>query len=162
MQLRTVTIAVSICGLLIVCILTTVIGIVLTDSLRRSVKYRMLADKHLRIIDVYDKWLKHMNDGGNLLDFFNTNGYRRIGIYGLGYLGRRLVSEVQNSEVEICFVIDKNMKTDYMGIPILSLDDNISDVDAIIVTPIDELYLIKKRLNSLTYVPIVSIEEIFI
>lgn len=41
-------------------------------------------------------------------DYFLRNGYKKITIYGMRYVGETLLDELKNSEINVVYGIDKN------------------------------------------------------
>ena len=56
------------------------------------------------------------------------------------------MKELENSEIEIAYGIDRNAKTIRSNIKLLSMEDNFTEVDAVIVTIIKDFDLIYEKL----------------
>lgn len=86
--------------------------------------------------------IEEMRFAGNSLAVYLTqNGFNRIGIYGMGYLGRIVWNELMNSnKVKVVFISDKMYEVkmpishDSVAIPTNKIDDY--DIDVLLVTPI--------------------------
>lgn len=79
-----------------------------------------------------------------------SQGYNRIAIYGMGNLGRHLVSELNRPPFFLCG-IDKAAELVYSDIKIFYPDEQLPDLDLIIVTveaSFDEIKEILERNNS--------------
>ena len=87
------------------------------------------------------RWLENRNAGKSLAEYFKEHRYRRVGIYGAGDLGRLLLAELQNSDVEVVFFVDRNAEglVNINSIPVITLDaiSNNKHIDALIVTTMD-------------------------
>lgn len=95
-----------------------------------------------------DKWLQIKNDGRSLETYFEDNLISRIAIYGLGAIGRRLYEELSHGDIEVCYGIDRNAADIHIdGLEVKTLEDELSNVDAVVVTPID-FYAIEKALRG--------------
>lgn len=99
------------------------------------------------------RWLENRNRGKRLVEHFAQHGYKRIGVYGAGDLGMLLYAEIMGSGIEIVFFVDINAESlgEVSGIPVITVDElaRQEDVDAIIVTPVDEFDTIFEELTRL-------------
>lgn len=123
-------------------------------------KKQQLADKHLAIMKVYDKWLKARQDGKSLVRYFEMRGYKNIAIYGMGYLGESLVKELQNSNVRVQYGIDRNAENIYSSVDVFKLSADLPEVDAIVVTAVFCCDEIEKELADIVECPVISLENI--
>lgn len=112
------------------------------------------------ILKAYSYWLQRRQRGESLVDYFERNGYKKIAIYGMHYLGQSLLSELENSIVEVVCAIDKYAELRYTDIPLYAPDKDIPEVDAVIVTAFFFFEEIEKMLKVKVSCPIVSIEDI--
>lgn len=96
----------------------------------------------------------------SIIKFLKDNGINKIAIYGYQYLGQRLLAELENSDIQVCYVIDRDHSFLNIKVPLKYIDDVLDPVDAIIVTPIFEFYDIKKNLENLLETQVISIEDI--
>ena len=111
---------------------------------------------------ILNSWLKLKNHGGEVKDYFCKNKFRRIGIYGMGELGKRLYEELEKSDVEIIFAMDKGGYNLPNGLRMVNESEEIPTVDVIVVTPTFDYNNIENSLQQRTHNKIVSISEIFI
>lgn len=107
-----------------------------------------------------NQWLFLKNEGKNLEEYFLDNEYKNIAVYGLGELGHRLIEELRHSSINIKYAIDQNSESIFSEFEVLSLDDNLPDVDAVIVTPIFDFNDIKQSLEDKINCNIISLEDI--
>lgn len=124
--------------------------------------YKQLSDKHECIMKVFILWLIKLEKNMYVETYFINHGYKSIAIYGMGYLGERLLKELEGTEVKVKFIIDQNKQSIYGGIPVLSMNDTFDSVDAIVITPVYYFYAIRKQLRTKTTCKLISIDEIFI
>ena len=99
----------------------------------------------------------------SLTEYFINNGYKKVGIYGLGDLGSRLVDEFKETEIEVVYGIDRDI--DYISYDILvySLDEieRISkEVDVIVVTAVFAYDDVKDMLYKKLGIKVISLEEV--
>lgn len=123
-------------------------------------KAQNMSDKHLALYLMMNQWVKVKQEGKSLTTYFEKNGYKKIAIYGMSYAGETLFDELKNSEVEVAYGIDKNAAGLYADIDIVSPDEDMGDVDAIVVTPIFFMDEIEEKLSAKVSCPIISLEDI--
>ena len=123
-------------------------------------KAKNLSDKHLMLFLLMNEWVKVKQANKSVSEFLLNEGYRRIAIYGMSYVGQRLYDELMDSDVEIIACIDQKGGGTYFNHNIVSVDKLPDDIDAIIVTPIFYFEEIKKNLEKNVLANIVSLEEI--
>lgn len=119
-----------------------------------------LAEKHLGIMRVFDQWVAIKQEGKNLASYFEKNGYKRIAIYGMSFLGERLLNELRNSEIQVAYGIDRNANAIYSEIEIKTLEEELEPVDVIVVTAISFFDEIEYELEKKVDCPIISIEDV--
>lgn len=102
-------------------------------------------------------------EGNNLADCIVQNGFYRIGIYGIGYLGRFIWDELVHSDkVKVVFISDK-MYLEEMAIghgvhAIPSSKIECYDIDVLLITPIQHKNEIMQEINC--KVPQISISDL--
>lgn len=128
---------------------------------KKMMYYKQLSDKHLCIMDVFNNWLIMLENNIQIEKYFIDNGYKTIAIYGMGYLGERLLRELEETDIEVKFLIDKKKNYIHGEIPVYSINDNLEPVDVIVITPVYFFYTIRKELRAKTTCKLISIDEIF-
>lgn len=128
-----------------------------SNNIKRQKHY---ADKHLNILENLNQWLIIKQEGRTIESFFERNGYKKIAIYGMGYLGERLLDDLKQSNVRVTYAIDQNAANLYSDIEIVMPDDEFEEVDAIIVTATFFFEEIEENLSSKVDCPIVSLEDV--
>lgn len=119
-----------------------------------------LADKHLALFLLMNQWVKVKQEGKNLASYFEKKGYKRIAIYGMSYAGETLISELKDTDIEVVYGIDKNADSIYTDIEVVSVDDTLEEVDAIVVTAITFFDEIEEMLNERIGCPIISLDDL--
>ena len=107
---------------------------------------KIKTDKFRGYYNLLNEWLELKNKGKTLDMYFKNEGINNIAVYGMGELGYRLAEELKNSNINIKYGIDKSAVFGYGDLTIQSLNDDIKNVDAVIVTPIFEFDKIEKEL----------------
>lgn len=121
---------------------------------------QQLSDKHLSLFLMMNEWVRIKQQGKNIGDYFYERGWKRIAVYGMSYAGETLVQELESSNIEIVYGIDKSAEKVYADFDILSADDELEEVDAIVVTAITYFDNIREKLKAKVSCPIISLEEI--
>lgn len=80
------------------------------------------------------KWIEVKQKGHDLEEYFRKNDIQNIAIYGMAAMGKRLYDELEDSGIEIRYLLDKNPKQMDKILKFSSLDQERLETDAIIVT----------------------------
>lgn len=123
-------------------------------------KWHENSDKYLMSTKLFDNWLGKKQKGKRVEQYFIENHIETIAIYGMSYLGQRLNDELKNSGVTVKYVIDKNAKDTASDVRIITPQDEMEAVDAIVVTATYYYDDIKKLLSSKVRYKIISLEDI--
>lgn len=146
-------ICVGICGILVG-------GYIVGNRINKvACKYQTEKEKYRLLSEMMNKWLMIRQRGDNLGKYFQKKGIKTIAIYGLGEVGRIFAEEMIESDVDVLYGIDRNINA-YDEIRILTLNEDLPNVDAIVVTPIASYEEIENDLSKKTSCPIVSLEDI--
>ncbi len=121
---------------------------------------RKLSNKHLEMFLMMNQWVKIIQKGKKIENYFKIRGYRRIAVYGLGYVGETLIEALKGTEIEVSYGIDKKIHKDILNINVLSVEDSLKEIDAVVVTAITFYEDIKFELCSKIDCPILSLEDI--
>lgn len=96
------------------------------------------------------RWLENRNAGKTFADYFREYGYRKIAIYGAGDIGKLLYEEVKNSDINVCYFVDRNAEglRELENIPVIPINNikHMEEVDAIVITPLGNYDAICKSL----------------
>lgn len=123
-------------------------------------KWRRFSNKHLEMIKLYDQWLATKQEGKSVADYLKSEGIKTVAIYGMSFIGQRLYEELRDTGIEVKYGIDKNWNKIYADIDMVSTEDNLEEVDAIIVTAFYFFNEIEDSLLKKTDSSILSIEDI--
>ena len=128
------------------------------NQLDRTAK---IADKNLAIINLFSMWIQNKENGLKIQDYLVQRNIKKIAIYGMSFVGERLYDELENSDIEVVYCIDKNCNNLYKDILVYNPDDNFEvEVDAVIVTAFTFFDEIEKKLKAKLDVPIISVDDI--
>lgn len=128
--------------------------------LEKGEKVKTMSDKHLSLFLMMNQWVKVKQEGKNLSEYFEKNGYKKIVVYGMSYAGETLINELRDTQIKVVYGIDKNADTIYADVDVLSLEDEFSAVDAVVVTVITFFKEVEEKLSEKMECPIISLEDI--
>lgn len=128
--------------------------------LNKRQEIQEISNKHLELFLMTNQWIKVKQEGKSLVEYFKKTGYKNIAVYGMSYAGETFMNELKDTDVQVAYGIDKNTNAVYPGMRIVSLEDRMEEVDAIVVTAITFFDEIKERLKEKTNCPIISLEDV--
>lgn len=117
-------------------------------------------NKFKQYYSILNRWLKLKHEGQSLEEYFLFNGYKTIAVYGMGEIGSRLYEELKGRNIEIKYAIDKQAEVAYAEIEVLTLEDKLPKVDAVIVTAVFDFDEIAMKLKSVMDSPVISFEDV--
>lgn len=123
-------------------------------------RLKALSDKHLAMFLLMNEWMKTKQAGKHICDYLAKNGYKSVAVYGLSYVGERLLEELKECDVRIAYAVDRHITSSCWNIEIISPESALPKADVLIVTPVyffDEIY--NSLVDKVTY-PIVSLEDV--
>lgn len=97
-----------------------------------------ISNKHLRLYLTSIKWLDLKQEGRRIDEYLYKQGYYRVAIYGMSYMGNMLLKELENSLVDVMYGIDREAEKLHSEIPVFRPSDVLENVDIIINTTIIE------------------------
>ena len=110
-------------------------------------RYITLLEKFRQMFFLYEKWMRAQKRI-SIDCFLKKMGYKRIAVYGLGYLGRQMVYQLSNTDVEIVCAIDQNAASIGLDVPLCTLEEFHYQVDLVIVTVLGDTTQIIEALNG--------------
>lgn len=116
--------------------------------------------KNRAMFVLMDQWTNIKQNGRNLEEYFFKNEYYRIAVYGMGVLGQRLIKELDNSKIQIAYGIDKNRDIVYTNLKVVTMEDELKKVDAVVVTVVKEFDAIQEKLLKKIECQVIAIEDI--
>lgn len=123
-------------------------------------KWKEQADKNRSLFLIMSQWVRIYQEGHRLEEYFLKNHYRRIAVYGMGDLGKRFVKEFAASDVQIAYAIDCNAKHILSDVKLITPDDEMESVDAIVITVTSGFREIQKQLFLKANCAIIAIEDV--
>lgn len=134
-----------------------VVGLTLSKKIN---KIQMGRAKVHALYMAFDQWLRIRQEGKTLIDYFKSQGYKTIAVYGMKELGEHLCDELFGSDITVKYAIDQNADQIYAAVDVVTPDDELEPVDAIVVTAIYYFDEIEEALGGKVDCPIVSLEDI--
>lgn len=110
--------------------------------------------------DLLIQWLGLKQDGKNLKEYFDFNGYHTAAIYGMTGLGRCFLEELRGTDVEIKYVVDRNADNIEVSVPKFKPQDKLEKVDVLVVTAIYYYQNIIEEMEKRVDFPIISLEDV--
>lgn len=123
-------------------------------------KTKLMTDKYRTLFLMMNQWVKVKQESKNLAAYFEKNNYKKIAVYGMSYAGETLIDELKNTGVTVVYGIDKKAGSIYADVDIVSIEEILADVDAVVVTAITYFDEIKETLLAKVGCPIISLEDI--
>ena len=111
---------------------------------------------------IMDAWLTLKENDISIIDFFRINHIKSINIYGIGMLGQHLIKELENQDIEIVGLIDRNAQraAKLIGAGVYLPEDQLPESDMIVVT-VDYAYEdIRRQLHEKGYRNIISLRQV--
>lgn len=116
--------------------------------------------KFYSMFKVMNRWMEAKQSGKSMEKWFIKNKYNTIAIYGMHYIGERLVQELKDSRVTVLYAIDKNISSSNTDLMVLKPDQELPKVDAVIITSVIYFYAMCRNIYKKVECPIISIEEV--
>lgn len=117
-------------------------------------------DKFEHYLNILDAWMDLRENGRRLDKWFLERGYREIGIYGYGTLGKHFMRELENSEVRIRFIVDRQKSKIPAGIPAFLPEEELPKADVVVVAATFYYDDISRKLRENGAEKVVSLERI--
>ena len=135
-------------------------GVIGKKKDKKTKKAWKMSDQHLALFLMMNQWVKVKQEGKNLSAYFEKNGYKKIAIYGMSFAGETLVDELRGSDVYVAYGIDQNAETIYTDVEVVTMENTLAEVDAIVVTAISFFDEIEEKLSEKIDCPVISLEDI--
>lgn len=121
--------------------------------------YKKRMKRNFSNMTLFSDWLDYLYSGNSIEQYFHNHGYKKVLIYGNGYIGKRLSQALEKTDIEVAAIMDKAASSED-GSDIIGTDSKMPDVDCVVVTPTffyDEIY---NMLREKTDVPIISMQSV--
>lgn len=135
-------------------------GIVGKNMFEKYNKMEAMSNKHYVLFRMMNQWVRIKQENKKLDNYLKELGYSKIAIYGMSDAGKALIDELDGSDSNVLYGIDRNSELTYKNIIVISPDDVLKPVDVVIVTAITYFDEIQKKLSEKIECPIISLEDI--
>lgn len=125
-----------------------------------EMRYISLLEKYRDMFFMYDKWIALENEKGCLSTFLINKGYMKIAVYGIGIVGRQIISTLKNSEINVLAAIDRNANYIESNIPVTTIENFKTKVDLIIVSVVNISNAELKQIESTTGIKTVTFMQL--
>lgn len=107
------------------------------------------------------EWMAINKRGKSIAEYLSKNNYTKIAVYGCGRIGMLAIDELLNNDIDVKFIIDRNMTDKYREINIVNSVNEISQgtIDAIVITTTFEYLGIARELCEYTSSKLISLED---
>lgn len=109
---------------------------------------------------IMNMWLEMWQKGKSTVSYLQTRGIKRIAIYGMKELGERFYEDVKNTDIEVICIIDKKPQQILGDFMVISPEEEIPEVDAIIVTADYHFQEIKEQMSRKVSCPVYSLHGV--
>ena len=152
----------SVISTILGCIVGAIGGMLVANNIRGkdTEKWKTMSDKHLVLFMLMNEWLKMKQEGKEIQKYFEKKKYKTVAIYGMSYVGERLLDELTACGIDVQYAIDQNAETMYSDITILSPDDKLPEVDVVVVSAIYYFDDIIEKIGNKVKCPIVSLKDV--
>jgi lactate dehydrogenase-like 2-hydroxyacid dehydrogenase len=116
--------------------------------------------KYVSYYNILNQWFIIKQQGKKIDHYLDSQGYNTIAIYGMGEIGNRLYTELEGSNINVLYAIDKNASSTFAELEIFEINKDLPNVDVIIVTAVFDIAEIRKSLEKVIDCPIISFEDI--
>jgi len=141
------------------------LGAVISSFFLLKISYRIIDSKNIKFnkfflyFKLYDSWLSLKENNIDLAKYFMHNDIHNIAIYGAGKVAKHLIAELQDSPINIKYLIDNKVKG-LLNFPIYSIKEDLPSADCIVITATFDYENIKKEIGSKTDINAILIDDI--
>lgn len=106
------------------------------------------ADKNNINFKTSCKWIKVYQDNKKIEDYLDRESIKEVAIYGVGELGKCLLKDLENTDISVKYLIDRNSYRAFRSYLCYSPLDDLPEVQAVIVTPVSDFEKIAEQLKK--------------
>ncbi len=119
-----------------------------------------LLKKNVVLCRLFHQWLTMKQEKKSISAYLEKNNFLNVAIYGMGDAGQALKNELAGSRICVRYGIDKRADEIYSDLEIMTLEGELPDVDAVIVTSVYFIYEVERELNKKMSCPVLSLQDI--
>lgn len=106
------------------------------------------------------KWIELKQKGYHMAEYFNQRHIESIAIYGMALLGQRLYDELEDSDIKIRYLIDRQPDAMSSVLEFVTLSEKKLEVDAIVVTVAAAERQIVEEIRSMGYRNVIGLSDV--
>lgn len=99
----------------------------------------------------FDQWMSLREKGVCVSEYLKRYEVAHVAVYGYGMLARHLLTELENTDIAVDYLIDRSNRKRSLAYEVKNLEDQLPRVDAVIITIVDEfdrIYnILKERMD---------------
>ena len=118
------------------------------------------AERYVQNFNLSCDWIRILQDGRGIKEYFEKYPTNSVAIYGMGELGKCLKDALQKAGVPVAYLIDRDKKKWCGDIPAFDMQDELPKVERIIVTPIWDYNDIKEEIDKKIQTEVVSLKTV--
>lgn len=120
----------------------------------------VMDEKERKLQEIKELWLNDREKEISVDRTLIKKGIQTVAIYGMGYLGCHLYDELENSEIDIKYVMDRELE-DLAGVlRVIKLDGELPEVDAVVVTVLGDTNRICNSIRRKCSYKILTLTEV--
>jgi glycosyltransferase involved in cell wall biosynthesis len=132
---------------------------ILEKDLEISKRYHD-SNKHLKLYLMAMEWVQIKQKGKSIENYLSDKGCRSVAIYGMSYMGEAIYHELQGSEIAVLYGIDQKADQICTKLKVYHPCEAEEKVDLIINSTTLKNQIIRKNIEKLQNIPMLSIKEI--
>lgn len=117
-------------------------------------------DKFEHYLNLLDMWMCLKEKGVKFDTWLLERKYRNIAVYGYGTLGKHFVRELENSRINVGYIVDQQKSRLHTKLPVYLPEETLPEVDMIVVAATFYFDEICQKLYNKGICNIVSLEQI--
>ena len=95
------------------------------------------ATKYLNLFRQMNQYVVTKQMNKSIVDYFTERGIKKIAIYGMSHIAQRIIDDLENSDIEVMYGIDRKADRLTYELQIYKPEEEYPEVDAIVVTAYD-------------------------
>lgn len=108
--------------------------------------------------NIMNKWYSLAEKDLLLADYLEICGYKEVAIYGLGVMGKHLISDLNKASLRILYGIDQKADKKTFDFSVYTLKNDLPRADVIVVALANNCDEVIKNIQNKTDIPAISLE----
>ena len=109
---------------------------------------------------ILSEWMEFYRRGMTMEKVLEKKGNSVVAIYGMGILGSHLYQELENSGIQVRYLIDRNPVRGVYQSEVCGIETELKGIDAVIVTPVYQFEEIKEEIKKRNQVAVLPLREL--